>query len=180
MKMNVKNMLRASLPLIGIGVVLVVIGLVLQLASLLLTGPHDIIVMLPVLGSTSIPELADAAFSYLAYPLFLILYFWGGMRGVKHYRLDTVGSAVSVAFAYVVTGVLDLAFGLVLSLLVINNILQTARYGSMESSMTIALLGETTGATGIALTGLCGIGIIAFGALMNFVVGGVGAIFAQR
>jgi hypothetical protein len=179
MKLNIKNMLRASLPLIGIGIVLVVIGLVLELAALLMTGPRDIIMTLPLLGSTSIPTLANSAFNYLLYPLFLILFFWGGMRGVKHYRLDTVGSATAVAFSYVVVGLLNLAFGLVLSLLIINNILPALSYGSVESTLTIALLGETPGATGIALTGVCGIGLLAIGALFNFVVGGVGAIFAQ-
>jgi hypothetical protein len=180
MKFNLKNMLRASLPLIGIGVVLVVISLVLQVVSLLLVGPRDITTALPVLGITSIPELASTVASYLMYPAFLILYFWGGRRGVKHYRLDTMGSAVSVAFAYLVTGLLNLVLGLVLSLLVLTNILQTMRYGSVESTLAIAFFGETAGAMGVALIGLCGVGILAIGTLINFVVGGVGAITAQR
>lgn len=178
--MDIKNMLRASLPLIGIGIILVLIGLALQLASLLLNGPNDITATLPVLGSTSIPDLASTVFNYVMYPLFFIVYLWGGRRGVKRYRLDTLGSATSVALAYLITGFLGVALGLVISLLVINNILHTARYGSVESTLATALFGETAGAMGIALTGLCGVGVLCIGALMNFVIGGIGAIIAQR
>ena len=178
--MDIKNMLRASLPLIGIGVTLVMISIALQVLSLIFTGPKDIIATLPVLGDTSLPELAAAAFSYLMYPLFLLLYLWGGRRGVKRYRLDTIGSATSTALSYVVTGALHIALGLMLSLLVINGIIVTGSYGSVESTLATALFGETAGAMGIAMTGLCGAGVLAIGALVNFVVGGLGAIIAQR
>jgi hypothetical protein len=53
-------------------------------------------------------------------------------------------------------------------------------YGSVESALATALFGETAGAMGILFTGLCGIGVLLIGALMNFVVGGVGAVIAQR
>ncbi len=178
--MDIKNMLRASLPLMGIGFVLVIIGIVLQVVSLLLTGPRDITATLPVLGVTSIPDLVSTVFTYLLYPIFFVVYFWGGMRGVKRYRLDTVGSATSTAFAYVVTGGLHLALGVLLDLLVINGLIHTVRYSSIESTLATALFGESAGAMGVLLTGVCGIGLLITGALMNFVVGGVGAVVAQR
>jgi hypothetical protein len=54
------------------------------------------------------------------------------------------------------------------------------RFGTLESTLAATLLGQTAGAMGIAYTGLCGVGMLALGALVNFVVGGFGAIFAQR
>jgi hypothetical protein len=178
--MDIKNVLRASLPLIGIGIILVIISVVLQLASLLLTGPKDIMVVLPLLGDTSVPDLASTAFTYFLYPLFFILYFLGGMRGIKKYRLDTIGSATSAALAYVVTGVLHLALGTLMNLLVINGIIAPMRYSSRDSTMATALFGELGGAIGIASAAICGIGVLLIGALMNFVVAGFGAIIAQR
>ncbi len=178
--MDFKNVLRASLPLIGIGTVLVVISVALQVLSLVLSGPRDIMVTLPLLGETSIPDLVSSAFTYFLYPAFFVLYFWGGMRGVKKCRLDTLGSALSAALAYVVTGFLHLALGLVLNLLVINGILQAVRYGTVEGTLATALFGETAGAMGIVFSAVCGVGMLATGALMNFVVGGIGAMAAQR
>jgi hypothetical protein len=178
--MDIKNMLRASLPLIGIGSALVVISVILQVISLIFTGPKDLLVTLPVLGVSSVPDMASTAFTYLMYPLFFVMYFWGGLRGIKRYRLDTVGSATSTAFSYVVTGGLHLALGVLLNLLVINGIIDTVRYGSVEAALATALFGETGGAMGVLFAGLCGIGALLIGALMNFVVGGVGAILAQR
>jgi hypothetical protein len=178
--MDIRNMLRASMPLIMMGIVLVLVSFALQVASLLLTGPKDIVMVLPVLGATSVPELASTAFSYLLYPIFFVVYLWGGIRGIKRYRLDTTGSALAVALSYVVAGFLNLALGVLISLLVINDIIHTLRFGTLESTLATVVFGETAGAMGIAFTGLCGVGILAIGALMNFVVGGVGAIIAQR
>jgi hypothetical protein len=178
--MDVKNLLRASLPLMAIGIALVMVSVALQVLALVLAGPSDILVTLPVLGETSVPDLASTVFTYLLYPAFFALYFWGGMRGVKAYRLDTLGSAGAAAVAYVATGFLHLALGILLNLLAINGILHTVRYSSVESTLSTALFGETAGAMGIVLSGVCGAGVLLIGALMTFVVGGLGAMFAQR
>lgn len=177
---DVKNVLRASLPLVAIGFVLVIVCVALQVLSLVLSGPSDILVMLPVLGETSVPDLASTVFTYLMYPVFFAVYFWGGMRGVKRYKLDTLGSAGAAAAAYVATGFLHLALGILLDLMVINGILHTVRYSSVESTLATAVFGETAGAMGIVLSGVCGLGVLVTGALMTFVVAGVGAIVAQR
>lgn len=177
---DVKNVLRASLPLVAIGFVLVILSVALQVLSLVLSGDSDILVALPVLGETSVPDLVSTVFTYLMYPVFLAVYFWGGVRGVKRYKLDTLGSAGAAAVAYVATGLLHLLLGILMDLLVINGILHTVRYTSVEATLATALFGETAGAMGIVLSGVCGIGVLAAGALMTFVVAGVGAIFAQR
>lgn len=167
--MEIKKTLLASLLIIGIGVLLVVISIILQVASLLITGPRG-----------EILSLATTIYTYLVVPLFIILYFWAGMRAVKKYKLDAVGGATVAAFSYFVTGLINLILTMLLSLLIVGKVLNVTGFRSLESVLAASLLGDLAGAVGMAASAACGIGLLVIGTLINFVIGGLGGLFAQR
>jgi len=47
-------------------------------------------------------------------------------------------------------------------------------------ALASSLFGGAIGLSGIALSAVCGIGMLAVGVMINFVIGGFGALFALR
>lgn len=169
MAYDVKKILGASLLIVAIGVALVVVSMILELLSLMTTGSTEEII-----------SLIGTAYAFLLIPIFFGLYFWGGMRAVRKFELDAVSAGGVSAFSHVVTGLIHLALGTLLNILVVSRVVGGMGFGSAEAALAAALFGDAAGAMGIGLSAVCGFGIIIFGAMMNFVVGGVGALFILR
>ena len=167
MAYDVKKILRASLFIIAAGAALVVISMILELLALLVTGSlHD-----PL-------SLISRIYSFLMVPLFLALYFYAGFRTVRKYGLDAVSAGAVSAFSHIATGLIHLGLGTVLNILVLSRVISGLTFGSAEAALAAFFFGETTGAMGVGLPVICGIGMIIAGAIINFVIGGFGGLLA--
>jgi hypothetical protein len=168
MRYDVKKMLLASILIIGIGAVLVVISLILQLLSVMIGGDT---------GQTI--DLISTVYAFLLYPVMLALYIWAGVRATRSYGFDAIGAGIVTAFSHLVIGVIQLVIGLLLSLVVMSKGPVGAGFATPESVVAAAVFEDVMGMKGVGLSAICGIGILVFGAVVNFVVGGVGSIIAQ-
>ena len=164
-----QKMLFASLLTIGVGVVLVIISLILELLSIAITDSNGALV-----------DLVNTAFLLLLFPAFLVLFFWTGMRAAKNYGFDAVGAGAITAFAYLVTGLVQLLLEMLLAVIVVSRPLGGTGFGSTEMVLAASLFSGMMGLSGIALSAVSGIGILVIGSLINFVIGGFGALFALR
>ena len=177
---NVLTILKSSLLIIGIGVALVIVSMLLQLVSILSADSS-------LIGN---PDFIDAetpgrvsfvvmAYSIVSIPLFFLLYFWSGIRSVKKYQLDAVAAGGVSGLSYISAGIIQLILGTVL-----NAVLLTRGSGmpfsSAEGMIATTLFGEMSGVTGVGVSAVCGFGMLFLGAMVMFVVGGTGALFAQR
>lgn len=170
MKLNMKRVLKGSLIFIGIGIVLVILSMILQLLALLLSEDYGEILQLVVIG-----------FALLQLPIFLAMYFYAGMRAVKVHGLDAVGAGLVAAVAYFVVALVNLFFDLLLNLLVISGVIPAnAGFGSAGSVIAAQVFGDIAGMVGLGASAICGFGLLLTGALINFVIGGCGGLFAQK
>lgn len=166
---DVRRTLFASALIIGIGVLLVIINMILLLLSLVLKD-----------GNGPIIETVLAGFSILEIPLFLILFFWAGIRSAKRYGFDAVGAGTVASLSYIVIAFVQLFLDVILSIVVVSRGVIGAGFGSAESAVAASVFGGAVGLSGIGLSAVCGVGLIIIGAMINFVIGGSGALFALR
>jgi hypothetical protein len=169
MAYDAKKILRASLLIMAIGAALVVISMILELVSLILSEPAKHIV-----------SFISTIYAFLLIPAFVALYFWAGMRAVKKYNLDVVSAGFVASFSHVIVGLVNLALGTVLNILVMSRVVGGMGFGTAEATLAAFFFGEAAGAGGIFLSEICGIGMILAGAAINFVIGGLGGLFAFR
>ncbi|MBD3210807.1 hypothetical protein GF318_05480 [Candidatus Micrarchaeota archaeon] len=170
MAVDFKSVLKASVLLIVLGITLVISSIILNLVPVLLEEPEA-----EMLG------LAGTGYSLLLIPIFFALYFWGGMRATKKFRLDAAGAGMTSAFAFVVVGTVMMVLEILISLLLASGAVAGTSFVSAASVLASAVFGATaSGDMGIALSALCGSGVIIAGALFNFAVGGAGSLLAQR
>jgi hypothetical protein len=159
----------ASALIIIIGIVLVILGTILQLLTVVITDSNAAMV-----------ELLSSGYSVVMVPVFLALFFWCGMRAARRYNFDAVGAAGVTSFSYVVIAVVNLVLNLLLSVIVVSKGIPSPGFGSAEAALAASMFGGASGLSGIGLSAVCGVGIVAMGALINFVVGGAGALFSLR
>ena len=164
-----KKLALASLLTVGIGIVLVIISIILSLLSLVVTGDNNATV-----------DLISIVFSLLMFPVFLVLFFWTGMRAAKNYGFDAVGAGAVGAASYFVIGVIELVLEMLLAVIVVSRPMSGAGLNTPEMALASSLFGGAIGLSGIALSAVCGIGILAVGVMINFVISGFGALFALR
>ncbi len=164
-----RRFILASALVIIIGIVLVILSLILQLLSVVVTDSNAATI-----------EAVSSIYSLAMIPIFLVLFFWSGMRAAKRYGFDAVGGASVAAFSYVVIGLVQLVLNLLLSVVVISKGIAAPGFGSAEAALVASLFSGASGLSGIGLSAVCGLGIIITGAVVNFVVGGAGALFALR
>ncbi len=169
MAYDVKKILRASLLIIAIGAALVVISMILELVSLMVTEP-----------AAHIISLISTVYAFLLLPAFVVVYFWAGMRAVKKYSLDVVSAGMVAAFSHIIVGLVNLALGTVLNILVMSRLVGGMGFGTAEATLAAFFFGEAAGAGGIFLSEICGIGMILAGAAINFVIGGLGGLFSFK
>ncbi len=164
-----KKLLVASFLSIAGGLVLAFISIILQLLSLAISD-----------STGEIIDLASSAYAIVLFPIFLVLFFWTGMRAAKNYQFDLVGAGGVAAFSYFVVGFVERLLNIVLAVVVVSRPLGGTGFGSTEMVLASSLFGGMTGLSGVALSALCGFGMLAIGSTINFVVGGFGALFALR
>lgn len=165
-----QKMLFASLLTIGIGVVLVIVSLILGLLSFAITDSNAALV-----------DLVTTVYLLLLFPLFFVLFFWTGMRAVKNYGFDAVGAGVVAAFSYAIIDLVKILLEMLLAVVVVSRSMGSGGgFGSTEMTVTASFFGDMMGLSGVALSAVCGLGILAIGSLINFVIGGFGALFALR
>lgn len=164
-----KKMALASLLTIGIGVILVIISTILSLLSLVITDANNATI-----------DLISLAYSVILFPLFLALFFWTGMRAAKNYGFDAVGAGTVSCVSYFIIGLIELVLKMVLAVIVVTRPMGGVGTGSPEMALASSLFGGAIGLSGIALSAVCGIGILIVGMMVNFVIGGFGALLALR
>jgi hypothetical protein len=169
MKFEIKKMIFASGLLIAVGVVLILIAFIFQVLPLLITGSY-----------TDAINLLNTVYAFLLYPVFLLLYFWGGIRAVSRYGFDAVGAGTVSAFSYFVTGLIQLMLSAILNIVILSRATASAGFATPESVLAVAIFGDIAGVKGIGLSALCGIGVLIVGSMINFVIGGFGGIYASR
>ncbi|MFH0884188.1 MAG: hypothetical protein V1861_00580 [Candidatus Micrarchaeota archaeon] len=165
-----KKMAVSSLLTIGIGTVLVIISMILSLLSLVITDS----------STNATIDLISLIFSILLFPVFLVLFFWTGMRAAKNYGFDAVGAGTVSGVSYFIVGAIELVLKIILAVIVVSRPMGGAGLGSPEMALASSLFGGVIGLSGIALSAVCGIGILIVGVMVNFVIGGFGALFALR
>lgn len=152
--------------------------------GLVLFGIYLIFQAVPILVSDAsiaqILDLVSLAYTYLMIPLYVILYFWTGSRAVKKFGADAVGAGLVAAFSYLVTGLVSVALGTILNLIVLSQIIGMVDFRSPESVLAAAVLGDLTGRVGVLVSALCGVGLVAIGILINFTIGSLGGLFSIR
>ena len=166
MAIDFRKLLLASVLPMGIGVVLVILGEILLTLSLVITD-----------ANADTVDLISSAYSFLMVPAFFALYFWCGMRSVKRFGFDAVGSGLVTALAYFVTGLINLFLNVIIQAVIVSRDIVGSGVGSAESALASSLFGGLVGLSGVGLSAFCGIALIIFGTMTNFVVGGAGAIF---
>jgi len=164
-----KRMLVASLMTIGIGVVLVILSMILQLLSLVITQEYGDVV-----------DIVAIAYSLLLIPVFFAIFIVTGMRAAKNYGFDAVGAGAVSAFSFFVISFVQLVLGIILAAVIVTRPMGGSGFGTPEMALASTLFGGFVGLSGVALSAVCGVGIILLGSLINFVVGGFGALFALR
>jgi hypothetical protein len=169
MALDFRKLLMASILVMGIGVILVIVEEILTALSLVVTD-----------ANADTVDLIATAFSVLMLPVFLVLYLWCGMRAAKRYGFDAVGAGWVTAFSYFVTSLVHLVLNLLLNLVIVSKAIAGSGVGSAESVLAASLFGGVVGLSGVGLAAFCGIALIFFGTMMNFVVGGTGAIFVLK
>jgi len=169
MAYDVKKILRASVLIMAVGAALVVISMILELVSLLVTEP-----------AAHIISFISTVYAFLLIPVFVALYSWAGYRAVKKYDLDVVSAGMVAAFSHIIVGLVNLALGTVLNILVMSRLVGGMGFGTAEATLAAFFFGEAAGAGGIFLSEICGIGMILAGAAINFVIGGLGGLFSFR
>ena len=166
---DVRRFVLASALIIIIGIVLVILGTILQLLGVVITG-----------SNSATLELISMAYSVLMLPAFLLLFFWSGMRAARRYNFDAVGAAGVAAFSYVVIAIVQLVLNIILSVVFVSKGIAAPGVGSAEAALAASLFSGASGLNGIGLSAVCGVGVIITGAMINFVIGGAGALFALR
>lgn len=167
--LDVKKLFLASALIIGLGIVFVILSTILQLLTNIISGPN--------LG---IIETINTAYSILLYPLFLALYLWCGIRAARKYGFEPVGAGLVTSFSYLIIAVVQLVLDIILTLIFVSSQTTSVGFGSVESAMAAFFFGPTADISGVGLSAVCGVGVILFGLIINFVVGGFGAILALR
>ena len=163
---DVRRIMTASFLAIGIGIALSIFSLILQLLSRLISGDAGEII-----------GIITAAYLLLLFPVFLGLFFWTGMRAVKLYGFDLIGAGYITAFSYFVIGLVERVLDILISILLVRGPLDAIGFGSTEMVVASSIFGDLIGLGGVALSSVCGFGMLLFGSMVNFVVGGFGALF---
>ncbi|MCI0503837.1 hypothetical protein L0Y65_03940 [Candidatus Micrarchaeota archaeon] len=167
--LDFKKMALASFLTIGIGAVLVIVYMIIQLLSLVITDSNNAII-----------DMVNIAYTILLVPVFFALFFWTGMRAAKNYQFDAVRAGAIAAASFFIIGTIELVLEMVLAAIVVTRPMGAGNIGSPALALASSFFGGAIGMSGIALSAVCGIGILLLGALINFVVGGFGALFALR
>ena len=163
-----------------IGAIVIFIGFLLNILLSLLSYMPIVGEMMALMGG-----IGGIILSILGYLFFLLLFVWVGYRASRKYHADVTTAGISAAFSYAILGVLNLMLTLILTLLnVVGIIGYTALspgVGGEQGDIAVALLGgATAGITGILANLCCALGLIPFGALVNFVVGSIGGIIGAK
>ena len=61
--------------------------------------------------------------------------------------------------------------------MVVKGPLDAVGFGSTEMVVASSIFGGLIGLSGVALSSVCGFGMLILGSMVNFVVGGFGALF---
>ncbi len=167
--MDFKRIFGASTVVILVGLLIMVLSIVAQiLPSLITSGPLDQI------------KMVSTGFAYLSLLLFALLYMWGGLRASKKLRAEPQEAGLVSAFSYAVVAFLQLIINGVFSVLLVNRMATIGGFRAPESIYASTLLGDMSGMSGIVISGICGLGVIVLGMMVNFVLGAGCAMIFNR
>ena len=170
MNIDIKKIARSSILFLGVGIILVIVSVILQLLTLLVEGEAGEMV-----------ALIATIYSYILYPDFFGLFLLAGYRAVKIHGLDPIGAGSVAALSYVVVAIVQLLLNALLAILVLSGLIPSgAGFASIETVMAAALFGDAVGIIGLGRDAVCGFGLILVGALFNFVIGGSAGLYASK
>ena len=123
-------------------------------------------------------DLISTIYAFLLYPLLFALYLWAGVRAVRKYNFDAIGAGIVAAFSQFITGFIQIAIGVILSIVILSRFSTGSGFATPESVVAAALFSNVSGMQGVGLSAICGMGMLIFGTVVNFVVGGFGGLVA--
>src|SRR5512135_2031112 len=123
-----RRFILSSALVIIIGIVLVILNLILQLLSVVITDSNAATI-----------EFISMVYSVAMIPVFFVLFFWSGMRAARRYNFDAVGAAGVASFSYVVIGLVQLVLNLLLSVIVVSKGIAAPGLGSAEAALVATL-----------------------------------------
>jgi len=164
-KLDIRNILGASMLPIIISVLLVIGYVVLEVVSFVADQSLQ--------GAIS---LLTSIYLYAMFPIYFVVFLWAGARSVRKYRLDAIGAGMVSAFSYFVAATFNLIVTSLIGLLVIKQYIDIPGFRSTESTLAASLIGDVAGTSGVGISFLCGAGMIFMGMLANFVIGSFGGL----
>jgi hypothetical protein len=167
MAYDIKKLIFASALISAVGIVLIIISLILQLLSLMASAE-----------TAKTIDLISTIYAFLLYPVMAALFLWAGIRAVRKYNFDAVGAGLVSAISHFIIGLGQLFLGVLLSVVVLSRFSSSAGFATPESVLAAAIFEDVMGMKGIGLSAICGIGILLFGTVVNFVIGGFGGLLA--
>jgi hypothetical protein len=167
MAYDLKKLLFASALISALGILLIVVSLILQLASLMVSS-----------DTAQIIDLAGTVYAFMLYPMMFSLFLWAGVRAARKYGFDAIGAGLVAAFSYFIIGLSQLVLSILLSIIILSRFSGSVGFATPESVLAGAVFEDVMGMKGVGLSAICGIGILVFGTVINFVVGGLGGVFA--
>lgn len=157
--MDFRKNIEASKRAMTIGIGLVVIGFLLQLAAIFMP--------------TSAVTAVFGVYGVLMLPAFFVLYAWTGYDSHRH-GLDQVGAGVTAMLAYLVTTIVSTGLTLIGLAILWGKI----GMSSPNPAEAIGFSGIMAGTTSITFL-LVSVALTAGGMIVNFVVGAGGAALAD-
>lgn len=159
--------------IIAIGFGLVLLSFVLGLIPALVQGIPQISAPVAIVFG-----LLLIGYGLLQLPIFALLFFWAGMRGVSKYGLSRGGGGLVAVFSYVVIAVIHLVFSIITNLIGVGSTAVGSALGQGQGDqMATALMGGVLGGVSAVI---CTAGILLVGVVMNFVIGYLGGWFGSR
>ena len=161
-----KKVVRASLGTMIIVLLLGIIGLVIQILSV-------------VAGASLIGyiKIINTVYSYLLIPSVIYLYFAAGARGTKKQNMDPTEAGTTSALAYIGSSTIMIIINAIIGLLIVNKILTIGLFRPPESVLATIYLGNTSGMIGVAISAFCGLGATLVGGSITFAIGALGSIY---
>ncbi|MBI5223100.1 hypothetical protein HY990_01630 [Candidatus Micrarchaeota archaeon] len=162
--METAKIIRASLTPIVISLILSIFGIGLEILTIFTSGEY--------LDSVRKIQLG---YSYLLIPIFIYLYIWTGKRAVKRYNLNNNAAAAASAIAYAAGGFIGIILNVIIGMMALGGQLNIRTFKPTEAVLATAILGDTSGFTGILYSALCGVGMISIGILISYTLGLIGS-----
>ncbi len=166
--MRLTKILKHSLLFILLGLVPLFLLILIQIAPLVVYAVS------PDMGLIDV-SLATNLFLFFNFPLYALLFLYAGIRSAQR-GLDVVESGLVGAFSYVIISIVRIVITALISFLSVSGYADILLV-DFESALIGILFPSFDPNQAIIVNSVCGVALTFFGALLNFSISGLGAIF---